>query len=118
VGFLRHARGDKSARSEIGPIAMAREQLRRLGADPDLPYGTRHLLYLPSVNAAQQAARALGKPGRQIEVDTSSRKGHWLVIVTQAIVINPETIAEIHGEIALTIELFGGEYDGWQIATR
>jgi formate-dependent phosphoribosylglycinamide formyltransferase (GAR transformylase) len=118
VGFLRHARGDKSARSEIDPIAMAREQLRRLGADPDLPYGTRHLLYLPSVNAAQQAARALGKPGRQIEVDTSSRKGHWLVIVTQAIVINPETIAEIHGEIALTIELFGGEYDGWQIATR
>jgi hypothetical protein len=118
VGFLRHARGDKSPRSEIDLIAMAREQLRRLGADPDLPHRTRHLLYLPSVNAAQQAARALGKPGRQIEIETSSRKGYWLVIVTQAIVINPEAIAEIRSEIALTIELFGGEYDGWQVATR
>jgi hypothetical protein len=118
VGFFKRAIGDKFARSGGDPIAAAREQLRRLGADPDEPHTTHHLLYLPSVNAAQQAARALRKPDRQIAIETSGRKGYWLVILTQTVVITPETIAQIHDEISLAIELFGGEYDRWQVAPR
>ncbi|HEY5487983.1 MAG TPA: ribonuclease E inhibitor RraB [Candidatus Limnocylindrales bacterium] len=115
MGFLRRAMGDKSARSDSDAIAMAREQLSQLGADPDQPHTTRHLLYLPSVAAAQQAARALRKPDRRIDIEPSGRKGFWLVIVTQTVVITPETIAQINSEIALALELFGGEYDRWQV---
>jgi hypothetical protein len=115
VGFLRRAMGDKSAWSDSDAIAMAREQLSQLGADPDQPHTTHHLLYLPSVAAAQQAARALRKPDRRIDIEPSGRKGFWLVIVTQTVVITPETIAQINSEIALALELFGGEYDRWQV---
>ncbi len=115
MGFLRRAMGDKLARSDSDPIAAARDQLRRVGADPDAPHTTHHLLYLPSVNAAQQAARALRKPDRRIEIEPSGRKGYWLVVVTQTVVITPESIARINDEIAMAIELFGGEYDRWQV---
>ena len=115
MGFLRRALSDKSARSDADLVATAREQLRRRGADPDQPIETHHLLYLPSVNATQQTARALRKPGRRIEIETSSRKGYWLLIVTQTIVITPEAIAQIQAEMALAADLFGGQYDRWQV---
>jgi hypothetical protein len=116
VGFLKRASGDKPAEPSVDPIALAREQLRQAGADPDQPHETHHFLYVRSVKAAQQAARALRKPDRRIEIETSARKRFWLVVVTQSIVINPETIAEIRIDIEMAIDLFGGEYDYWQVA--
>jgi hypothetical protein len=118
MGFLRRAKGDKSARSDTDPIATAREQLRRHGEDPDQPHTTHHLLYLPSVNAAQQAARALRRPNREIAIEPSGRKGFWLVIVTQTVVITPESIAQINDEIAMAMDLFGGEYDMWHVKPK
>jgi hypothetical protein len=98
------------------PDLLVIEQLRRAGADPSRPHETRHFLYVPGVKAARFVARALMQPNRRIEVDTSARKGYWLVAVIQSTPITPEAIAKLREEFETAAELYGGEYNCWQVA--
>ncbi|MGD0862884.1 MAG: ribonuclease E inhibitor RraB [Candidatus Limnocylindrales bacterium] len=114
MSFLKKDGGQKPAAAD--PDALAVEQLRKAGADPSMPHETRHFLYVPGVKAAQQVARALKRPDRRIEIETSARKGYWLVAVIQSVVVTPETIAALRTEFEAAVEPLGGEYDYWQVA--
>lgn len=114
MGFLRRDGGQQPAPAD--PDALAVEQLRKAGADPSMPHETRHFLYVPGVKAAQQVARSLKRPDRRIEIETSARKGYWLVVVIQSIVVTPEAIAALRDEFETAAELCGGEYDYWHVA--
>jgi len=94
------------------------EQLRQAGADPTAPHETRHFVYVPGVKAAQQLARLLTNPSRHVEVDTSARKGYWLVVVRQSMVVTPEAMASLRAEFETAAAPLGGAYGSWQVDIR
>ena len=114
MSFLRRAAGQKQETETAEALAV--EQLRKAGADPTRPHETRHFLYVPGVKAAQQVARSLKRPDRRIEVDTSARKGYWLVAVIESVVITPESLGALRTEFEAALTPLGGEYDYWQVA--
>jgi hypothetical protein len=115
VGFLKRGTGARPAEPAIDPTTLAREELRRAGADPDTPHPTRHFLYAPGVKAAQRLARELKSGNREIEIETSARQGYWLVVVTQSMVVGPEPIASLRAEFEAAAKPLGAEYDRWQV---
>jgi hypothetical protein len=115
VGFVKHSAEGMPNRSEKDPTELARDQLRREGADPDLPHETRHFLYVPGAKAAQQIARSLAGPKRRVDVETSARKGYWIVAVTQSVAITPAAMAGLRAELEAAATPLGGEYDRWQV---
>jgi hypothetical protein len=115
VGFLKRVTGDRPGTATIDPVARALEQLRHAGADPTAPHRTRHFVYVPGVKAAQQLARQLMRPDRQVEVDTSARAGYWLVVVEQSMVVTPDAMASLRTEFETAAAALGGAYDRWQV---
>jgi hypothetical protein len=113
MAFLKRSRVDQPPPD---PYLTAMADLRRAGADPSRPHETRHFIYAPGVAAAQQLARSLRQPNRRIEIETSARKGKWLVIVIEAIPITPDAVAALRGELEAAARRAGAEYDLWQVA--
>lgn len=114
MGFLKRTTTDRSI-VPVDPDVAAIEGMRRAGADPTVPHRTRHFLYAPGVKAAQQLAGALKSANRYIEIDTSARKGFWLVVVRQSMLVTPESIAGLRTEFEAAARPLGGEYDRWQV---
>ena len=115
MGSQKQAPGDKPDSSATDSVTLALEQLRQSGADPSVPHQTRHFIYVPGVKAAQQLARLLKNPRRQVEIDTSARTGYWLVVVTKSMVVTPEAMAALRAEFEAAARPLGGEYDRWQV---
>jgi predicted RNA-binding protein YlxR (DUF448 family) len=115
VGFLRRAPAAKPEPVVIDPVTLALEQLRRAGADPEVAHPTRHFIFVPGVKAAQHLARLLKNPTRQVEIDTSARKGYWLVVVRESMIVTPKTMALLRDEFEGVAEPLGGDYDRWQV---
>jgi hypothetical protein len=109
------APGSKPGAPTIGPVTLAIEQLRRAGADPTVPHQTRHFIYVPGVRAAQNLAHLLKSPRRVVELDTSARKGYWLVVVKQSMIVTPEAMAALRTEFEAAASPLGGQYDRWQV---
>jgi hypothetical protein len=107
-----------AARQRAGsnPSELVAEQLRKAGADPSKPHQTSHFLYVPGVKAAQQVARSLERPGRRVEIETSARKGYWMVAVIQPVVVTPDTIDALRSEFEAALAPLGGSYAYWQVA--
>ncbi len=95
----------------IDPILQAAQDLRHAGADLGKPYQTRHFIYVPGISNAQKVAWMLRRPGRDIAIETSTRKGFWQVIVTQALVFSPERVQAVRAELEFAAGACGGEYD-------
>ena len=113
MGFLKRSHSEQEP---ADPYLAAIADLRRAGADPERPHETRHFIYVPGVKAAQQLARSLNQPGRRVEIETSTRKGQWLVVVIQTIPITPEAIMALRGALESAAQAAGAEYDFWQVA--
>jgi hypothetical protein len=111
--FLRHSQPEQPPPD---PYLAAVSDLRHAGADLSQPHETRHFIYAPGVKAAQQLARTLRQQDRRIEIETSARKGQWLVIVVQSIAITPDSVAALRGELEAAARAAGAEYDVWQVA--
>lgn len=114
MGFLKRASAEKRpnpADSDLAAIA----EMRHAGADPSVPHRTRHFMYVPGVKAAQQLARLLKNPSRHVEIDTSARRGYWLVVVAQSMLVTPEALAALRAEFETAAGSLGGEYDRWQV---
>jgi len=111
--FLKRSQPEQSPPD---PYLAAVSDLRRAGADLSQPHETRHFIYAPGVKAAQHLARTLRQQNRRVEVETSARKGRWLVIVIQSIAITPDGVAALRGELEAAARAAGAEYDVWQVA--
>jgi hypothetical protein len=114
VGFLRRTPGRRN-QHEVDPERLAIEQMRRAGADPTVPHQTRHFIFVPGVRAAQQVAKSLKAENRRIEIDTSARRGYWLVVVVQSMIVSPDAIGALRRELEAVARPLGGEYDRWQV---
>ncbi len=95
----------------IDPILQAAADLRNAGADLGRPYQTRHFIYVPGIANAQKVAWMLRRPGRNIDIETSTRKGFWLVVVTQPLVFSPDRVQAVRAELEFAAGACGGEYD-------
>jgi hypothetical protein len=114
MSFMKRPRATSPAES-VNPDILAIESMRREGADPDIPHITRHFLYIPGVKSAHKVARELKAPHRDVEIDTSARKGFWLVVVQQSMLVTPESMAAMRMELDLAARSVGGDYDRWQV---
>jgi hypothetical protein len=112
---MKRDQGKKGDAPVIDPVALAVEQLRRAGADPAMPHQTRHFIYVPGVKPAQQLAHLLKNSKRDVEIDTSARKGYWLVVVRQSMAVNRDAMAALQAELESAATPLGGEYDRWQV---
>ncbi len=115
MAFWKRSPDTKTGPIAPDPITLAREQLRHAGADPTGPHPTRHFIYAPGVKVAQHLARLLKNPSRHIEIKTSARKGYWLVIVGQSMLVTPEAIAALRAEFEAVAAPLGAQYDRWQV---
>ncbi len=95
----------------IDPILQAADDLRKSGADLGRAYQTRHFIYVPGVANAHKVAWMLRRPGRAIEIETSTRKGCWQVIVTQPMIFSPDRVQAVRAELEYAAQQCGGEYD-------
>jgi hypothetical protein len=114
VGFLKRPPGS-STPGTGDPDVAAIEQMRRDGANPALRHETRHFIYVPGAKAAQTLARSLQAADREVEVDTSARRGYWLVVVRQPMIVSPEAIRALRRELEAAARAVGGDYDRWQV---
>ena len=113
MSFLK--RSTAKSESPERDFAALSDQLRRAGADLGVPHVTRHFVYVPGVKAAQLVARKVRTTGRGIDIETSARRGFWLVVVSQSMLVNQENLAAIKGELESVAGPVGGEYDRWQV---
>ena len=114
MGFLRRPpTGVKPGAGD--PDVASVEQMRRDGADPAVRHQTRHFIYVPGAKAAQALARSLRVPDRTVGVETSARRGYWLVVVEQPMIVSPESIRALRRELEAAAGPFNGEYDRWQV---
>jgi Regulator of ribonuclease activity B len=114
VGFLRRHHADTPPNS-VDREAAALDELHRAGVDTSTPHQTRHFIYVPGVKAAQQLANVLKGPQRQVEIDTSARKGYWLVVIRQSMLLSPQALTDLRAEVEAAAGPLGGEYDRWQV---
>jgi hypothetical protein len=114
VGFLRRPTESRPGATGDDFHAMI-DRLRRAGVDPAVPHVTRHFMYVPGVKAAQRLARELKAAGRSVDVETSARRGFWLVIVSQSMILTKEQMSSVRAEFEAAARSVGGEYDRWQV---
>ena len=115
MSLVRRDPADRPGKSTVDPVSTALDEIRHAGSDPTVPHPTRHFIYVPGVKSAQQLAHLLKNSNRQVEVDTSARKGFWLVVVRQSLVVTPEAMAKLRDEFEAAAGPLGGEYDRWQV---
>jgi hypothetical protein len=114
MSFLRRTAAQKAGEFAGDPATVTAE-LRRNGADPTVPHVTRHFLYVPGVKAAQQVARTVRSADRCVDIETSARRGFWLVVVSQSMLVTPENLTSVRAEFDSAARAVGGEYDRWQV---
>ena len=95
-----------------------RETLRALAEVADLskPRLVEHFLYLPSRDAAEQAAAALTAQGYTADARAAAGEEGalpWLVLASQTTVVDEQSVGEARKLFEGLVERHGGDYDGW-----
>ncbi len=114
MGFLKHPApaGETSSNADLSAVIA---RLKKEGGDPAVPHVTRHFMYIPGVKAAQHVAREVKAPGRSVEIETSARRGFWLVVVSQSMLLTQDGVSSVRTEFESVARSAGGEYDRWQV---
>ncbi|HKV03611.1 MAG TPA: ribonuclease E inhibitor RraB [Candidatus Acidoferrales bacterium] len=99
------------------------DQLKRLGAGMSQPREVIHYLYLPSGEAARQAAEALQSKGYRTEDKMAAnaninRQNPYLVLAKNHIVASPQAVQELRRLFEELASFHNGEYDGWEAAAK
>lgn len=105
------ARQPKPDKASLDRLTI--EQLVRAGADLRVPRVTDHFLYFHTEVEAREAAEALTRPSRVIEVGRAASGARWLVQVHQALAVDFESITALRREFERATQAQGAEYDGW-----
>ena len=106
-----------SGPSNVGSLdARTIAQLEKAGADLRLSRETLHYLYVATELDAEEARRSLARDGRTIDIRPAATGSGWLVLVTESMIVNLESITAVRQEIEAVSTRLGGEYDGWEAA--
>jgi hypothetical protein len=82
-----------------------------------------HYLYLPSEAVASQAARELYEEGYAVERRPSADAHNnppnpWLVLAKIETIVNEAQVTRARALFTALAVRHGGEYDGWEAATK
>jgi hypothetical protein len=94
------------------------DELEAAGADLSQPREVRHYLYVADREGAERVAAELEESGRSISVEQSADGSEWLVLVTEHVVVDLETLAARRAEFEDALVPVDGEYDGWEAAVE
>jgi len=102
---------------------MILQQLKSLGADMSQPREVLHYLYLPSRDAARQAAEALRSKGYSAEERMAANAkdnppNPFLVLAKNQIVVTPQATHQFRQLFEQLAAFHNGEYDGWEAAAK
>ena len=117
MGFLKRLFGGRP--KSIDPASLDDRtiaEVSKMAADMTAPRDTNHYLYLPSEEAANAVAAAVGAPGRTVKARPAASGSSWLVLVNEEMIVNQATIAETRREFSAAVAPYNGEYDGWEAA--
>ena len=102
---------------------MLLDLMRKQGANFSNPFTLQHYLYLPSEEAAEDAAGDLRSLGYEVEVRRSaSNKPNdpvpWLALATEGTLVDERAIEERREQFDSLAQKYGGDYDGWEAAVQ
>jgi hypothetical protein len=119
IGFLERLMRGKPPRDPAAVDQIVVKQLRSLGADLTQPRHVRHFLYFEEEALALKAVVEIEKADYDTTV-TSPRESVpvWTVCAEGYRVIGPETVPGFRAWFEQVASECGGEYDGWEPATK
>jgi Regulator of ribonuclease activity B len=91
----------------------ALEELRNVSR-MDAVHRVKHYLYLPTRQAADNAAAFLRSRDLAVERPKKTYEQNWLLRVSTSIVPTESSIAELRAIMERAASANGGEYDGWE----
>jgi Regulator of ribonuclease activity B len=92
------------------------EQLRLAGSNLSKPHPIDFYIYLPTKDAAQRVANALGAKRFRVEVKPPAASAGWLTLASKEIVPTSSTLSQLRREMTSLAKSEHGEYDGWEAA--
>ena len=106
-------RAYRAARKPQGGDALVLVQLREAGADLSEAHSLEFVLYLPTQEAAQNAAELVRSRGFIPTVEAVAGSSNWLCLATKSMVPTLTAIEGIRADFVKIAQSLGGEYDGW-----
>jgi hypothetical protein len=90
------------------------DALQEAGSDLSKVHPFDFYFYHDEQLGAQQLCAALRDQGFQVTVRSGAIEGEWLCLATLNIVPSMDKLSELNTVFSEIIELYGGEYDGWE----
>jgi hypothetical protein len=97
--------------------ALVLAQLKKAGSDLSRPHPIEFFLYLPTQEAAENAANQIRDKGFDVKVDRAAEGPNWLCLATKSMVPDLTTLEGLRIEFGGIAQSLGGEYDGWGTPT-
>lgn len=118
MGFLDRFRQKRPPPEKLDEITL--KQLRALGADLERPRHVLHFVFFDTESNARIVAREAEAAGYETTIlDPNERVPQWCVRAeTTNRVVNESTVKAFRAWFELLASEHGGEYDGWEAASK
>ena len=117
MGLLDRFRKEAPPPPELDRLSL--KQLRRGGADLSRPRHILHFLYFADEEAARAAGEVLSVGAYEVEVNPPDEQvAEWVVRAETTRVIDETTVSVYRRFFEQVASEHGGEYDGWEAATK
>lgn len=117
MGLLDRFRKETPQAPELDRISL--KQLRQAGADLSRPRHILHFIYFEDEEAARAAGQAASAGGYECEVSHPDEQvTEWVVRAETTRVIDETTVPAFRRWFEQVASEHGGEYDGWEAATK
>jgi regulator of ribonuclease activity B len=117
VRLLPRLRRKPRAGPELDRLSL--KELRGRGADLTRPRHVLHFLYFADEATARNAAEAVASAGYEVSVsEPSERVPQWGVRAETTRIVNESTVHAFRPWFEQVAGQHGGEYDGWEAATK
>jgi hypothetical protein len=90
------------------------DSLRDAGSDMTKAHPIDFYLYHPDKTGADQICNRLRIDGFQVTVREGALGDEWLCLASMSFVPSIDRLSEIREKFEALIDLYGGEYDGWE----
>ena len=119
IGWASSTGSGKKCRLRPSSIGSRSSTCVEVGADLSLPRHILHFLYFEDEQAARAAGEALSAGGYEFEVNPPDEQvAEWVVRAETTRVIDETTVPAYRRFFEQVASEHGGEYDGWEAATK
>lgn len=117
MGFLARLRREPPSPAELDQLSL--RQLRAAGADLGRARHVLHFLYFDDESAARAGAAVIGEAGYDTTVaEPDEQIAQWSVRAESTRVVDETTVQAFRPWFEGMADEYGGEYDGWEAATK